>query len=232
MKCEICGKESHHIHHKDGNHKNNEKNNLQRLCTLCHSKIHGIEPKLSELKKRITYFNKVQKARLAIELSIKSFSRIELEVPKEVKKELDNLIKLENKYEKSINQFFKENPTDIYKWLISIKGIGNILAGKLLSEIDWNKTLKYSSLWKYAGFAPESKKIKGNKANWNHRLKSYCYQLVDCFIKHRTPKYRELYDKEKVKQIEKGIKKGHAHNRAIRKVAKIFLRDWFLQWEE
>ena len=74
---------------------------------------------------------------------------------------------------------------------------------------------------------PESKKKKGEKANWNQKLKSHCYQLVDCFIKQRTPKYREIYDKEKDKQIKNGIKKGHAHNRAIRKVAKVFLRDLF-----
>src|SRR3990167_6255359 len=48
--CVICSKESHHTDHIDGNHKNNDPKNLQRLCTLCHAKKHNIEPKISKLK--------------------------------------------------------------------------------------------------------------------------------------------------------------------------------------
>ena len=42
--CEICGYnkvfEILGIHHKDGNRENNEKENLQVLCPMCHSLIH------------------------------------------------------------------------------------------------------------------------------------------------------------------------------------------------
>jgi len=40
--CSIC-KETFwglHIHHKDGNHKNNSPNNLISICPTCHSRIH------------------------------------------------------------------------------------------------------------------------------------------------------------------------------------------------
>lgn len=231
-KCERCGTEAHHVHHKDRNHKNNKPDNLERLCTLCHAKEHGTEPKLSELKKLVTYFTKTQKIRIAVQNSILGFGRIELEIPTDIQKQLDELVKLEKKYEKRIKKFFKENPSEIHSWMTSIKGISDLLAGKFLSQIDFNNTPKEASLWKYAGLAPDDKRKKGKKADWNHELKSYCFQLVDSFIKQRTPKYREIYDKEKEKQLVNGLKRGHAHNRAIRKTAKNFLRDLFRRQKE
>ena len=223
--CDSCGKEAHHIHHKDESRKNNEPSNLQPLCTLCHAKIHGKEPNISELKKLVLYYEKIQKARLAIQVSIKSFTRIGLDIPIELSDEVKKLKALEARYLREIPQYFRENPSEIYCWMISIKGIGNLMAAKVLAFIDLEKVLSVSSLWAYAGLTPDSKREKGKKSNWSHNLKRTCYQLAGCFIKTRAPKYREIYDREKAKQVERGIKKGHAHNRAIRKVAKVFLRD-------
>lgn len=76
-KCELCGKEAHHIHHKDKNNKNNKPSNLQNLCTLCHAKIHGTEPRKSEIGVLVSCFNKTQKLRVITQLSIKSFERVE-----------------------------------------------------------------------------------------------------------------------------------------------------------
>lgn len=225
--CERCGKEAHHTHHRDHNHKNNKSDNLERLCTLCHAKEHGIKPNISELRKLVTYYERVQKAKVTIAASTKSFERIELDPPQELVDEVEKLRKLENKYEKKIKTHWKENPTAVYKWAIEIKGVGDINIAKIASRIDLDKTPSESALWAYAGYAPDSKKKKGKKTSWNPKLKSSCYQLVDCFIKQRTPKYREMYDKEKDKQMLKGITRGHAHNRAIRKVAKLFLRNYY-----
>lgn len=39
--CEICGSEKNvDVHHKDGNPKNNDLSNLQRLCRSCHVAAH------------------------------------------------------------------------------------------------------------------------------------------------------------------------------------------------
>lgn len=42
-KCNICGKDSGRlcVHHMDGNHENNDPNNLCWLCNSCHARIHG-----------------------------------------------------------------------------------------------------------------------------------------------------------------------------------------------
>lgn len=55
--------------------------------------------------------------------------------------------------------------------------------------------------------------------------------LADSFIKQRTPLYREIYDKEKQRQLDNnGITKLHAHRRAIRKMMKIFISHFWLKW--
>ncbi len=231
--CNRCGKEAHHTHHKDYNHKNNKPKNLEPLCTLCHAKEHKITPRVSELKKLVTYYNKIQKARISLAHSISNFNRIELYPPQELLDELDSIKKIEKLYEKKISAYWKQNPTEIYKWATSIRGIADVMVSKILSEINFDKTPSIASLWAYAGLSPVMSKKIGKKANWNHNLKKYCHQIVTSFIKARTEKYRNIYDYEKEKQIKNGLKQGHAHNRAIRKPAKIFLRNLFIKnWGE
>lgn len=231
--CELCKqKDFHHIHHKDGNHKNNKPSNLQKLCTPCHAKIHGIEPNISELRYRLIQFTKAQKIRISIDNAVRGYLRIEMEAPVEIQVLQDTAEKIEKIKEKVLVFFFKENPSFLHAWMVSIKGIGDVLASKFLASIDFTKTPTEASLWAYAGLTPDSKKTKGKKANWNQDLKSYCYQLSDSFIKQRTPKYREIYDKYKEKQLAAGLKRGHADSRARRKAVKVFLRDLFKKAKE
>lgn len=62
MKCQKCKKnEATDVHHKDKNHKNNKKTNLQFICAICHSKIHKTEPSKSKLKRLVVNYDKTQK---------------------------------------------------------------------------------------------------------------------------------------------------------------------------
>lgn len=249
-KCEVCGKLAHHIHHKDLNHKNNSPENLQCLCTLCHAKVHEIDPNISELRKRVDYYMRTQKARIRFEHYLRAYEWMELIPPQIISDMLPQLKKLEKDNGKSIKEYFRNGKDQvkyethtrfvthsIYKWLTSIKGISNILAGKFIAYIDIDKTPGIANLWKYAGLAPGQNRRKGNNNKWNHKLKSFCYQLGDSFIKKRTPKYRDIYDREKEKQIpvckeiDKKGWKGHADNRARRKMVKVFLKDLFIEWK-
>lgn len=262
--CEICSiKPAEHIHHKDLNHKNNDPSNLQPVCTLCHAKIHGIEPRIFDLKTQVLLLNKTQQARIAIDNQIRGFSRIEIIVPEFMHELSASLTKKEKEYEKQIkhllegknhihqeNQVRNENPYPVYSWLKQVKGISHNLSAKLIAFIDIEKSPTVSSLWKYCGMAPDSKKKKGKTANYNHNLKPIMYQIADSFIKQNTPKYREIYDKEKARQLilmeeeksqhpaenhhHKGSppsSKMHAHKRAMRVMVKAFLKDLWIQWK-
>ena len=67
------------------------------------------------------YFAKVQKARIAIQLSLQSFGRIELEVPDELQEQLKSIRKLEKSYEKNIKEFLVKNPTKVSEWMLNIR---------------------------------------------------------------------------------------------------------------
>ena len=93
----------------------------------------------------------------------------------------------------------------IYSWLKSIRGISHLLSAQLIAYIDINKFNRVSSIWHYCGMHVNNgvapKRSKGSKIDWNPQLRMICYKISDSFIKQRTPKYREIYDKEKEKQL-------------------------------
>ncbi len=39
------------------------------------------------------------------------------------------------------------------------------------------------------------------KLDYNPKLRTLIYRIGDCFVKHRTPKYRDIYDDEKRQQL-------------------------------
>ena len=110
-----------------------------------------------------------------------------------------------------------------------------------------------SSLWRWCGLdvvngkAPKRK--TGEKIHYNPKLRVLCWKIADSFVKQRTHPYRDIYDKEKEvqnrREYDKGyllnkyggsyehddihITKGHAENRARRKMVKIFLERYWIK---
>jgi len=87
------------------------------------------------------------------------------------------------------------------------------------------------------------KRISGYQSNWNDKLKVLAWKAGTSFVKQSASrsKYRKLYDKVKKeehklhpKRITKDSKilynDGHLHNRAMRKVVKIFLAHLWQTW--
>jgi len=157
----------------------------------------------------------------------------------------------ENEFKKLMEFYIEQEP--IYKWSKTIKGIGVLNTANLLQYFGYCEKAKHcSSLWKYAGLhviegkAPKLSKEQG-QLDWNPKLRMLMYRVGDCFIKQRTPKYREIYDVTKGKELKRGgwdekkkkmLKKeedgapqslGHADNRARRKMIKEFLKDYYSQ---
>jgi len=234
--CEICKfKEAVNIHHKDLNHRNNKKENIQYLCVLCHSKIHNISPNISELKRLVLLLNRLQKTRISLVNNINGFNHIEINPPDYLNYFVTFLIKKEKEVEKEIKLLLDSSAYKIWTWLKKIRGINYKLAAKLIVYLDINKAKRISSFWSYCGLKPEDIRIKGKKLNCNKELKSICYQIAKSFIINKS-QYKKFYDIEKVRQ---SIKKDnppknklHIHLRAIRVMLKEFLKDLFIEWKK
>ena len=71
-------------------------------------------------------------------------------------------------------------------WLLSIRGIGPVLAAGLLAHIDITKAATAGAIWRFAGLDPTSKWEPGKKRPWNAALKTLCWKLGQSFMKSRA----------------------------------------------
>ena len=140
---------------------------------------------------------------------------------------------MEAQLDSDISDLIEDVP--IIDALVSIKGIGKILAAKLVSAIDIEQADTVSALWRYAGYAvingEREKPTKGEKLHYNAELKKNLYLVATSFMRCGSP-YREIYDSAReyydVKHPE--WTKGHSHNAALRKMTKLFLSHLWEHW--
>ena len=87
------------------------------------------------------------------------------------------------------------------QWLMSIKGIGPVLAAGLVSHIDITKAKTAGSIWRYAGLDPTITWSKGERRPYNADLKTLCYKVGESFVKvsgrEDPPIYSVLYRRRK-----------------------------------
>lgn len=166
--------------------------------------------------------------------------------------------KAEAVFAKDIKHESKEHR--IYAWLISIRGIGPVLAGGLLALIgDIARFDTVSKLWAYAGLhvidGKAPKLERGKRANWNSTLRTLCWKLGESFVKagkgeEWEGQYRALYDSYKARdrakhpeKVDSGRKSrkgkviwmytdGHIHARAKRYAVKILLSHLWEYWRK
>lgn len=148
---------------------------------------------------------------------------------------------------------------EMWPWLKQIKGINVKTAGGLIAIIDKlgiENVPTISALWSYFGLdvrdgrAPKLR--KGTAGGFNPMARSLAIGIIaDSFMKQRTPIYRGIYDSEKAKQLARSYPPGelaskwhgykvedthlllnHAHKRALRKVAKLFLSHLWVIWRQ
>jgi len=160
-------------------------------------------------------------------------------------------IKLENKYKKAMEDYVLTE--DIYRLFLSkIRGIGPILSANLMKEFEYcEKYDNVAKLWAHSGnhvnegVAP--KKRKGEDLTFSPRLRTMTWKISDCLMKLNHGFYRQIYITEKEKQLKTEYKEGelfkkygkpykkedinlrklHAHNRALRKIRKLFLSHYW-----
>lgn len=155
--------------------------------------------------------------------------------------------KLEKRFQDAMEDFISTEP--VYnEFLYKIRGIGDILSANLIKEFgDCSKYDTISKLWAHSGnsvidgVAPKLR--KGENLSFSPRLRTLTWKLSDSLMKQNKGVYRNIYDTEKKKQLNKEheigalfdkygkpykktdthLSLGHAHNRALRKMRKVFL---------
>jgi hypothetical protein len=159
---------------------------------------------------------------------------------------------LEKKADKRIEKEMRKH--NMWNTVTSVRGLGPILAARLLLNIDIHRAKNAGSLVKYAGYAVNRTtnkadgKVKGEKLCYNQDLKVTVYLIVCSFIKVANCPYRQDYDNAKLRYEElypdkpsdpklvdpnKVYKtKAHRHQMAIRKVARLFLCHLHQVWSE
>ncbi len=213
-------------------------------------KIELSERKHSLLWQNYKYWDELMQMRkkhlLRVDAIKRGASTYDLEFELQLIGEIDNLLK---KAKKDLAALVKGEP--IAKWMISIPGIADHTAAKLICLIDdVGKFSTVSKLWRYAGYGvvdgKAEKPIAGEKRHYVARLKSEVYLVVGNFIKQQTPVYSDYYYESKADYrrkypepvpCEDGPQKEkytdmHIHLMAIRKVAKVFLQHLWILWRE
>jgi len=144
-----------------------------------------------------------------------------------------------------LDAWSKHHPIRIH-FLARVRGIGPILASGLIAWLSpIERFPNISKLWKYCGVAPGQRRRRGQKANFNPRLKTLMWKIATSFEKQKAERsyYRRIYDWKKQyylnredlrKPIEKGEKGARLHVRlmAMRYAVKRFLADLWLQWRK
>lgn len=185
----------------------------------------------------INQYYQIQKHRIALGNEV--FAQEKNDKPNEFLSEIaGDMLLIETKIDKRIKKEVKAHP--MYAWLKNVKGVGHIFAAGLVTYIDITKAQHASSVWKYAGLAPEQKRKAGQKLDYNPDLKTLCWKISNSFVKTKG-KYREIYDTSKAyyqvkfpNEVKEGkvtkYTKGHINNMALRRTVKLFLSDFWAEW--
>ena len=141
---------------------------------------------------------------------------------------------LEKEADADIAGLVKDEP--IVEQLTHLKGIGSLLAAKLVSAIDIQRADTVSALWRYAGYAvngdgQRERPTKGERLHYNVRLKTTCYLVAVSFLRSNSP-YRSVYDQARTYYADNRPEwtKAHQHQAALRKMTKVFLSHLWLVW--
>ncbi len=165
---------------------------------------------------------------------IKEFGYCEVTIyDKKKKKIIGRETGNKRKFEKALKKYEEEKDIPRDERRYSMKGYSNM-----------------SKLWAHTGnsvtdgVAPRKK--KGELVTYSPELRTLTWKISDCLMKHNHGIYRQIYTTEKQKQVAREYEKGelkskfrgyeeeetklkliHAHNRALRKIRKLFLSHYW-----
>jgi len=151
-------------------------------------------------------YNQTQKLRVSLGNRIDAVERGADEAPisSTLKELYDSLNEHEGFLVKDMTDELESHP--VYgPWLSKVKGIGPVLACKLLGQIDDISTfITVSKLWRFAGYAVIEGRREypkaGEKLHYSIRLKSTVYLASTSFLKCDSL-YAVIYNKERMRLL-------------------------------
>ena len=145
-------------------------------------------------------------------------------------------------YEKQLEKMAKALP--VAAFCDDVKGFGYMALAKVIGECGdltaYEKGI--AGVWKRAGLAviegQRQRRVAGEAAllhGYSPERRSVFWNIAAALLKAQgkddaAGPYRRFYDAEKARQMEAGLTKGHAHNRALRHMTKQLLEDLLAFW--
>jgi hypothetical protein len=148
---------------------------------------------------------------------------------------LNRFEELERELDADITAAVREEP--VFEQVVAIKGIGPLLAAKMIAMIDIERAATVSALWRYAGYGvvdgEREKPVKGEALHYNIRLKTTLYLVGSAFLRANSP-YRRVYDDARAYYAANrpDWTPGHQHLAAKRKMVKTFLAHLWERWRK
>lgn len=142
--------------------------------------------------------------------------------------------KLERQLDGDISDIVQEHI--MYESIIRIRGIGPMMAAKLLALLAIEDFENISKLWRHSGYAvidgKREKPVRGQRLAYSKRLKTTLFLIGQSFLKTSSP-YRDLYDVAREKyDNERDWTPLHCHYAAIGYMVKRFLSHLWVHWRE
>jgi hypothetical protein len=144
----------------------------------------------------------------------------------------DALTDADKQATKAVERAMKAHP--LRAWVDANIGIGYKQAARLIAAMDCAPHYNHADdrprrgpaeLWAYCGYAPDQKRRKGVKSNWNPDAKMRAFLCAESCIKQSRSPFRATYDAARASWADRDTSDGHKHNHALRLVAKALLAD-------
>lgn len=106
----------------------------------------------------------------------------------------ENFETMEKQIKNALQKYAEAQP--IGQWLLSITGIGPVIAAGLMAHIDIMEVQTAGQIQAFAGLDPTRKWEKGKKRPWNADLKTLCWKAGESFVKvsnNEKDVYGKLY---------------------------------------
>lgn len=177
-------------------------------------------------KARIQFSNRLSAIERGADISSEAQAKI-------IERWLYRFDELESELDRDIKEVVIDHV--MYKQLTCVKGIGPMMAAKLLALIEIDRCSTISALWRYAGLAVINGKaerpVKGERLHYSKRMKSLLYNIAGQMLKAQSPYVDIYYEwKEHYKLNRSDWTKNHCHLAAIRKMNRIFLEHLWRRW--